>query len=365
MAKQRINQEYHCHRCDELLTDENCRRTQDSLSGFSHLCVDCENDFYQSLVQLEGDYIGLFHSCAALNAPLTPMVLEGIQDTFNADKKGWITYINALVENKADTKRGKPLGFKDGAVTQLQRLFGEKLNHDDFVAYLTKERQKIERKEKLPGTDEQRERWGTSPDYRTSADYDELDRLYEVRANSYKGQTITPQMENTLENVVRWSFKMNKLLDEKNPNFHGAKALSDMIDKALASENMRKKDEKPVEHFRMDALVVALEKAGCMENGDFLTYDELIEVLRDNFIKSKKYDQSLDVADQVILDILNAMRSNADLMQLTELPFDLAVEDAYGEFEPEETEEEKRRKEFAGLTKVQFTSENNDDNGEK
>ena len=91
-----------------------------------------------------------------------------------------------------------------------------------------------------------------------------------------------------------------------------------------------------------------------MESGKLLTYDELVEVLRDKFAKSKKYKYSLDVADQVILDIMNSMRKNADEPTLINLPEEYAAVDEYGEFEPEETEQEKEAKRYAGLTKVQI-----------
>lgn len=349
----------YCHSCGVELTRENCREVpkEFSQSGLSAYCIECEQKILDRLAQTEGRPIALFHTCACLDVPCNPLLLDGIN--IDTCEDIWITYINALAEAKQDKKRNKVLGFADGAVTALQELFGRTLDHKDFVAYIDNERKKIA---KLVGTEQQREKWGTQPLYKglalTREMYDELDRLYEIRENSYKGQTITPQMEDTLIKVAKSNVIYDHLMRQGLVKM--ALDVQKNIDLLLASEQMRKKDEKPTEQFRMDALVDALEKAGCMENGDFLNYDELVEVLRDNFIKSKKYDYSLDVADQVVLDVINAMRGNAELLPLTELPFELAVEDEYGEFEDEETEEEKKRKEFAGLTKVQFTNENND-----
>lgn len=361
------NQTYYCHSCDCELSDENCRNTLNSVSGYSHLCISCENDLFNRLAQTEGKHIALFHTCACLNVPCKPIALEDCQDEFADSGEAWILYVNKLSEKKQDTKRGRVLGFADG-LTSLAECFGGKLDHKDFAEYIVRERAKTA---KLEGSSEQREKWGTEPLYSngkssirmTQEVYDELDRQYSNRAESYKGQTLTPQMEDILVKVAKSNVIYDYLM--RTGVVKLALDVQKSIDLMLASENMRKKDEKPTEQFRMDALVVALEKFGCMENGDFLSYDELVEVLKDKFVKSKKYDYSLDVADQVILDVLNAGRKNADLMPFSELPDGIGVVDEYGECEPKETEEEKKRKEFAGLTKVQFENKNNEDKEEK
>ncbi len=359
MAKKNISNLL-CHSCSCELTDDNCRHTVDGITGYSHLCVECESKMFERLAQTEGRSIALFHTCAALNVPCKPIVLDGID--FEAVDEPWITYINALADKKADVKRGRVLGFADG-LTSLAECFGSKLDHKDFAEYIVRERAKTA---KLVGTEEQREKWGTEPLYSngksvirmTQEVYDELDRQYSNRAESYKGQTLTPQMEDILVKVAKSNVIYDYLM--RTGVVKLALDVQKSIDLMLASENMRKKDEKPTEQFRMDALVNALEKFGCMENGDFLSYDELVEVLKDKFVKSKKYDYSLDVGDQIILDVINAGRLNADLMPFAELPDGIGVEDEYGEFEPEETEEEKKRKQFAGLTKVRSENDNED-----
>lgn len=349
MAKKNQTTAY-CHCCGELLTDENCRKVNNSISGYSHLCISCENDFYQRLANAEGDYIALFHACAALDVRMYPLALEGMQDTFNSDGQGWITYVNALTELKADTKRGKILGFADGE-TYLKAIFGRDMTEKDFGKYLENEKKKIS---KQIGTEEQRERWGTLPIYKglpwTKELYDELDRLYEIRESAYKGQDLTPQMSATLVKVAKNDAIYDHLM--RNGNAQAATTIQKTTSQLLADENMRPKDKKPVEELRLDALVLALEEAGLMENGDLLNYDELIEVMRDHFVKSKKYEYSLDVADQMILDIINSMRANADLPSIQDLPEEYAPDDEYGEFEPEETEREKENKRFLGITKV-------------
>ncbi len=351
--------ELHCHACNAPLDDSNCRRVPSdfSYSGYSAYCVDCEAAFFDRLASIEGRSIALFHTCAALNIPLKPIVLDSV-DFENCDEP-FRTYITALSMSKKGTKRGKVLGFESGC-TALQEVFGKGLSHKDFAAYIDRERTKIG---KLQGTVEQRERWGTEPLYEppgtkgsaltmTKEVYEDLDRVYDTRVSAFKGQDLTPQQLSVLVRVskkeVIADFLMRKGL---------TKAAADMeksISAMLADENMRPKDKKPVEEVRIDALVLALEEAGLMENGDLLTYDELIEVLRDRFIKAPKYEYSLDVADQTLLYIINAMRQNAEppMPPIQELSSEFAHEDIYGEFEPEETEREKENKRYLGITKV-------------
>lgn len=358
MAKKRTNEIYRCWKCGEVLSEDNCRPCADSQSGLSFMCITCESEMFNSLAQTEGRFIALFHTCAMLDIPVKPIVLDRI-DFDNTDEP-FMTYINALLESGQNIKRGKILGFTDG-VTSLSNLFGNDLSHKDFAERIRREKEKIA---KQIGTEEQRERWGTLPIYKglnwTNELYDELDRLYSIRESAYKGQDLTSQQTATLIKVAKNDAIYDHLMRT------GLAKLATDIQKStsqlLADENMRPKDKKPVEELRLDALVLALEEAGLMENGDLLNYDELIEVLRDRFVKSKKYDYSLDVADQMMLDIINSMRYNADLPYIQDLPEEFAPVDEYGEFEPEETEREKENKRFLGITKVNIVKSDKGEN---
>lgn len=336
----------YCHCCGAELTEDNCRQVSASFSmnGLSHLCINCEQDFYEKLARVEGRYIALFHTCAALNVPCKPIVLEGVED-FDSCADPWITYINCLSDKKADRKGKKILTFFDG-ITNMREIFGKDLTETDFAKYVKSERAKLD---KMPGTPEQREKWGVNKEW-TTEDYNELDRLYEARASSFKGQTLTLQQENALINVAKWSLKQDKFIDKGN--LQGAKALLDMIDKTLAAESMRKKDEKPVEHFRPDAWVVALERAGLMADGKFLNLPDTIAAIDKNLLRRHKYNYSLDVLDQSMLKMYNCIRQNADLAAVYDLPTELTVDDELGEFSPEETAEEKKRKKYANLTPI-------------
>lgn len=349
---------WRCHKCGQILSEDNCRPCADSQSGLSFMCISCESEMFNRLAKTEGRYIGLFHTCAALDIPVKPIVLDGID--FDSVDEPFMTYINALSESGQDIKRGKVLGFADG-VTSLSNLFGNDLSHKDFAERIRREKEKIA---KQVGTEEQREKFGVLPIYKGLAMsnelYDELDRLYSIRESAYKGQDLTSQQMATLIKVAKNDAIYDHLMRT------GLAKLATDIQKStsqlLADENMRPKDKKPVEELRLDALVLALEEAGLMENGDLLTYDELIEVMRDKFVKSKKYNYSLDVADQMILDVINSMRANADLPYIQDLPEEFAPVDEYGEFEPEETEREKENKRFLGITKVNILDDKKGEN---
>lgn len=336
--------EYFCHCCGVELTPENSREvsTEYSQTGISHLCIDCEEKYFEKLAEAEGRSLALFHCCAAFNVPCKPLVLEDTD--FRTCKEPWILYVDRLAETGQDRTTDKVLTFFDGE-TNILRIFGERFTERDFAKYIQYERDRIKR---LPGTPEQRAKWGEQEGYTTKT-YNELDRLYEARASSYAGQTITPQMRLTLVRVAKWDYDIDRCVAEGR--ITEAKGLQSMVETALSSEQMRKKDEKPIENFRFDSQIVALQKMGLYEQGKFLNVEDTIKVIQENFLCRKKYPYSLDVADQIVLDIYNTMRANADQMTEIELPENLKQEDINGEFEPQETEAEIERRQYAGLIK--------------
>ena len=335
--------EYCCSICGTPLTEENSREN-------AFTCLDCESKRFKQLEEKNGTHIALFLMCGMTDLPLEPMI---IPDKFVEEQDDkWKIYTDLLKEKGKLEKRGKLRGFIDG-VSDLREIFGEELSQKDFANYVANEQEYIDQ---LEGTEEQRERWGELPLWEkvplTSEYYDELDRRLDAKMERYKGFSIDDVLLDTFKKISKLEL-IEELLLSKGDVENFAK-IQKSIDAIQASEQLRKKDEKPIEEMRLDAMVIALENAGLMENGELLPYDELVVALRDNFIKAKKYNYSLDVCDQVILDIQNSMRRNADLMQLIDLPEELEVVDEYGEFSAEETEQEKEAKKYAGLTKVQF-----------
>lgn len=332
-----------CHTCKAELTPENSR-----FEGAMH-CIDCESKSFDMLEQQNGAHLALFFNCMKYDVPLFPLLLP---EDFDKQSKKWEAYLEILDKNNKLYKNDRLSTFEDGE-TMLLRIFGKEFSEKDFARFVRSERERIER---LIGTEKQREFWGERPLWQnlpmTNDIYNELDRRFEAKKVRYKGITIDEMLVDTLKKLCRLETAQDYLQSI------GDASSFDKVQKSINSineaEQLRKKDEKPVEALRLDSMVLALENAGLMENGDLLTYDELVDVLRDKFVKSKKYNYSLDVADQVILDIMNSMRKNADEPTLINLPEEYAAVDEYGEFEPNETEQEKEAKRYAGLTKVQI-----------
>ncbi len=344
--------EYFCHSCGAKLSEENSR-----YEG-SPYCLDCESKTYNELKQKNGESLALFFTCLKYDVPLYPLIVT--DELFTANDV-WLAYIDLLNKNNKLFIGERLATFSDGE-TNLFRIFGKNMQAKDFSEFCKREKERLDR---LPGTEEQREKWGTRDLWQsftvTSEVYKELDTQYDAMISRYKGVTVDETMENNIRRVVKLRVAQDYL--QSIGDAGSFDKVQKSIDNILASEQLRKKDEKPVEALRLDSMVLALENAGLMESGKLLTYDELVEVLRDKFAKSKKYKYSLDVADQVILDIMNSMRKNADEPTLINLPEEYAAVDEYGEFETEETEQEKEAKRYAGLTKVQIEKPRKKKNG--
>lgn len=306
------------------------------------VCLDCQRKRYKALEEKNGAHLAIFLACAAFDLPCYPSIIP--LELSKAEGEKWDIYINALIENDKLYRGDTPRNFLDGE-SDIRRIFGRELSEKDFARYIAAEQERVA---KLEGNGEQRDRWGTEMNYKT-ADYDELDRRYFNRLETYKGVSLTPQVIDLLIKVCKYDYEGDKAMVAGDTR--KAKDIYDIIDKMLASENLRKKDEKPVEHFRIDAQVDALERAGLMENGAFKPLDELQKSMW-KLLKAKKYDYSLDVLDHMILDNYNNMRANADSFFITELPDDLIENDEWHEFADEETETERKNKEYAGLAKL-------------
>lgn len=307
------------------------------------ICIDCQSKHFSKLEEENGCHLAIFICCAAYDIPCKPLLCP--IDLVNFDGNRWEKYIDILFENGELGGKTEKTFFS--GVCDIRRVFGKNLSESDFARYISVEQERIG---KLPGTPEQREKWGMEDGY-TSEEYDALDRMYESRLNGFRGQTITEQMIYTLEEVAKWQLVSDKARRASNTK-EALDALK-AVDNLLASEAMRKKDEKQVENFRPDAWIDAFEKSGLMKDGDFLSIsemqNELIKVMR-----GKGYKQTLDAAHQLEMNIINNARKNADQPIVYELPEYMEVTDELEEFEKEESEEEKRAKRYAQLSTVRI-----------
>ena len=321
--------------------------------GLSPYCIECEQKLYERLSAKVGAHIGLFATCCSLNVPFWAEKLPPVQDFLKIEDR-WV-YYNERIADEIHGENGVVRGFLDGE-TNILRIFGSSLSKTDTAKYIEMT-QKHEAM--MPGTREQRDRWGIGSLAKgldlTNEVYDELDRQYENWIGRYRGQTITPPLADSIIKICRWNLVTEYLI--QTGEYLSAQKVQKMVDDLMASEQMRKKDEKPIEGMRLDALVVSLENLGAMEKNQFLSFPELVRVFWERFFKRKKYNYSVDAADHMIFDYYNNARIDADLPPANVLPAELKLEDELGEFEPEPTDEEIRRARYAGLTPVIFDAE--------
>ena len=338
----------YCLKCGKPLTDENTHPAQNA-NGVSAYCLDCEAKSFDNFAGQNGLHFALFLNCARFDVPCEPSIVpENFAEKGNTAQK-WKDYIDALIKSPKYNEQMRSFEF-DSGVNRFLRVFGKELSNKDFAGYMLAEQKLTEAK---PGTQTQRDRWGEVKLWvdlpLTKEVYDDLDRRYASRMASYSGQTVTPQMEETVLKACRLDATLEHLLakGESRP----ARDMQAILDNMLASEQMRKKDEKPVDAFRFDAWISAMEKSGYMLDRDFVGKEAMIEQIT-KAMRRKKYRQPLDVAHQIEMNIINHARKNSDQPLLTELPEDMVVTDEYGEFEPTESDEYKKALVDTNLAKI-------------
>lgn len=240
----------------------------------------------------------------------------------------------------------------NGYLNMCEQCKNKIINEKEEISVLSPHRELTEEeKAALEKMEKQKQVWGTLPIWSgvimNAEIYDELDRQYKIRCEEYKSVGLSLSQEETLREVVRLKVAASYLRSQGDDTF--AKALKS-ADDLLASEQMRKKDEKPTENYRIDSHIVAMEKAGLIKDGKFMKYEQTAKAIAKNLPTKRKYDYSIDAADDILLDILNTMRTNSDKPLLEELPKNLQVQDSNGEFS-ERTEAEDERRAYAGIVK--------------
>ena len=312
-------------------------------SGFTHYCIDCQQMYYDSLSKVSTPSLAFFYCCIAFNVPFDMNAVPRDE----TPKSPWIEYLDNLRRKKLGTsKEGEALGFLDG-LTDICKIFGTDLKKGEFSKIVGMERSA---REKKVGTVRQREDWGMRSDKQpyTQEDYDEMDRIYKALSADLISQGgLSSKQEYILRDCTKLELEKQKYIKAGNVNM--AQKLNSMIQTNLASENLRKKDEKPIDDIRIDSLVDALEKKGYMKSGKLLPYPQLLEKLRGD---TPKYPYTLDAADQMLLKIINAGRANDGIAELVELPDDMRLEDEAGEFAEIPSEREKLAYERLGLVRM-------------
>lgn len=335
-----------CSRCGRELNMYMGRKGAPEWYGaakYTHYCIDCQQDYYDALEKVSSPSLAYFYCCIAFNVPFDFNCLN----KSDASEKPWIDYLDELRRTKRGEDRGTPLGFLDG-LTAITKIFGADLGRGEFSKAVDMEKSA---REKRQGSKAQRDHWGTGPEKRPyqTKDYDELDRIYSAFSRNLEAQgTLDPKQEYILRDCAKMELEKNQYIHAGNVNM--AQKLNGMIQTNLASENLRKKDEKPVEDLRIDSIVDALEKKGYMKAGKLLSYDQLLEKLRGDV---PRYRYTKDAADQMLLYIINTMRSNEGLSEYTSLPDEYRITDGHAdEFAREPSEQEREAYEKLGLLRM-------------
>lgn len=305
---------------------------------------------FNSFVEVFGNNMAIFYCCIAFDIPF-----EVVAVPRDDPEEVWIAYLDNLEEKGLDVTDEEKRGFLDG-LTDITKIFGVDLQRGEFNKAISLERSS---REALPGTKAQRAVWGKGSNKKpyTTEDYKELDRLFSTfsaRLESSGGYDT--QQEYILRLCSRMSLDMQKYLESGYVD--KAQKLNRMIQENLASENLRKKDAKPLEDIRIDSIVDRLEKAGLLKNGKQCDPDEMFRIL---FCKPPKYSYTKDAAEQIILINENRMRNNDGIAELETLPDEMRLKDELGEFTETPSAQEQEAYEKLGLVKMPPVKKTNDD----
>ena len=260
-----------------------------------------KNTRYINLMNIIGEEMARYCLCAAFNVAFDPDI----------DCVSFQDYCDQIGEKK----------FREGILSTMQ---------EDDIDEATKARWKKE--------------WGTGDKSRpyTIDDYLQLDSIFETySARLEKSGGMDEWQEDTLRSCTRMRLESDKCLAKGGKdNVDMASKLNKMIQEQLASEQLRKRDEKPIGIAQITGIVQAMAKKYGV--GSELTYDEAVEICS-KWLLSHKYPHTMDAAEHMLLSIINTTRENNDLPQFTDLPeeiqFPSSMESEFAE-KPNETENE-------------------------
>lgn len=306
---------------------------------YVHYCKECQGAQFEDFKGLFGNCMAYVVCCASYNIPFKP---EAVPKQKQVDRDDWDMYLENLKMLDMDvTDNGEPAAFSDG-VTDLSVIFDGKVpEHPVFAAGLTSGGVA----EKLEGTRAQRKNWGL--DYKT-AEYKELDRLYNIRSSRYVESGIDETLEFDLRELCKLQLHFNQAMNGNDPDSKKGKEIMSMI------KDMQKHIKEQVQtangagEIRIDTARVMLEQKGILRNGRIITpWPALLKVIIND---KAHYPMSHDMEDYMMLLLLNnTMRINEGMGELAELPVGLQFEPMFGELEPDMSEKERKLVEAVGL----------------
>lgn len=153
----------------------------------------------------------------------------------------------------------------------------------------------------------------------TEEDYKRLDKLFETYSSRLtKAGGMDEVQEDTLRSCSKMRLEADKALAKGGKdNITISSQLNKMIQDNLSSEQLRKKDSKPIENARIDGIVDAIARKYGV--GVEMTQEEAV-ALCSKWLADHHYNMTMDAAEHVLLAIINCTRSNDDLPEISELP---------------------------------------------
>lgn len=204
-------------------------------------------------------------------------------------------------------------------------------------------------------TEEQIRKWkrvwgiGDKSNPYTVEDYQKLDQTFETYSSRLeKSGGMDALQEDTLRSCSRMRLEADKaMVKGGKDNIAIASTLNKMIQEQLASEQLRKRDEKPIGIAKLDGIVEALARKYGV--GAELNYEQVTKICS-QWLVSHKYPHTLDAAEWMMKAIINTTRTNNDMPVLDDLPAEAEFPVSMGsEFEDNQNETEKETYEYLNI----------------
>lgn len=323
-----------CARCGGTINDSNGLITPKAIygTGYHPVCLFCQQKHYADISSETSRTYALFYACIAYGVPYKPSVIESMV----ANQNGvWYEYVKKLQSHYIGQTDAKIEVWTDG-ITDITEAFG-----GDFPVLAITGDVMVSNLSELPDEKRWELEWGEGW---TVEDYKLMDNRYMMLASEFKGAPIPPRVDMNLHDIVK--FMLLRDQNMKNDSMT-AKRYQEMIDKIMSGEDLRARDSRKSEAIKIDKLVERLEAGGAIKNHSLLSYEELLEWLRN---QHGSYQTSIDVVDEMIMCIANTTRRNSGLSELDRLPKDGQVKDIHGELLPKMTEAEKEVMRYLGTT---------------
>lgn len=240
---------------------------------------------FERLVNQIGYELAIFVFCAYNDVQYDPAI----------ESKDWSDYLEQV---KRNVMKGTSPLFSEGT-TDIRKAIETEMNDEERWLNV----------------------WGVGDENNPydEKDYQRLDSLY----LTYSDRLMkSGGMDAQQEDIIRSCCRMRLIADRATAkadkeNIDIASKLNKMIQDNLSSENLRKKDEKPIEAIKLDGIVDAMRKKYGV--GVELTHEQAVEICS-KWLIGHKYPMTRDAAEEMLLSIINCTRQNNDEPELGRLP---------------------------------------------